>query len=1806
MKQVLLFFSFLFLVFSAISQEEHSLCAPIEKPPLTEDQVAYAVDAFGNEYTYQELLLPTSGNSSFTTNMSDGYEGCNCSDLGVNTEYFNLWFEDCNSGTDIAFADPIDGENRRRVACEVFAELAQTLPLQSNTSCNSLEQVVNIQIGLQEFFPPDVLGLGGGFYKNRGINDNKAYLVINGIETSNSIYHGHIRINFTDFTNWYYGTTGETLSGNFDLQSVVLHEALHVLGFHSKIQKDGGEPSNFHRYDDHIYMNNLSSQTKLLDITAADFDYSFNTTLNTPNDLFTSCQDDQGIVGPDMVFKTSSGLELPLFASSQGHRSSFSHFDYDCDGIPNSNYVMLRNIGEGVERSFTNEEKEVFATMGYTVESTSGNSCEVTGVYDDSPSCGDSYSVSACSNPPLTIYVSDLLHNDLNANSIASIRVVNSFIGGSISSPGPLNADESFIFTPTGNIGTAYLEYIPEGCSGELGNITRVQISVTYGAECGPECGPPLSCDEGPEESFCTESFCSSIEDNCNLICNSNLCGSIFTEFEAAQSRALTNFDENNFVDLPIWGVAGWRPAYHITPSFGDGGSIRLRGGRLDWSDGVFTPLQLTAGQKYFFSIRYEEEYAGTNDQEDNLINISRIELGLLNTSPPSCGLVPCYSGPEQNILDIDFILDDPEGFRRTGTNFIADNISADGLWLSCREGTLGGEPLEGMFLDNIEVVPDYFTAGEDQESLYCNDPVVVGGKFCMLSDVEVLYEWIFEEEILASYSVSNGEVSNVNSGEVNMDTHEATLYPTQTGIYTLKRSIQDFGGLEETIFDNCIMGDDIFIDVHSELPDAEFSVVQDCGEVSFESMGSGNSHSWDFESDGIEDSQEANPVVNLPEGTYNITHLIITDCGVDSYEYTLEVVECEAIPDCCPEGSIYLEGYLTIEDAVAQGLEPGTPQNLCISGTLLIGEDFEFPLGTNITMLQNSEIRVLPDVNLKVRANIHGCDAMWKGILLTNGASADIRYSNIENALSAVRMIGGNTLVAAYSIFRYNFIGISDSNGTPFPTDNNITIGSCTFHCRDQTLLPPYQGKKTYAGLDLQLSSAVSFGNGISASSIIFDDLANGIIRGNGQTSISSCRFINIGDANSDYNINGYGIYSVNLTGSFDQSVCYFENCTVGIFTRYSGGTIRNNEMVNVEAGVRVELAHNDDIIISNNEIHTHYSGISLWQNDGATKLQVTNNDIFVNELLQLGSYGIGISINDEGSIPYEDAVFSGNDIYLYGENHGIYMQCSNGISLSNNEIFLENATSNLSGITINQGSNHNLNCNDIEGSGTNGAAIGIMGFNPGETKYSCNQVSNTNVGMLFWGDCIGTDLKGTTFNNHSTGLFLGHSVLFGSTNNSNLQEHNGNKWFGNYAPNSGAVNHVELDNIPKTAFIVDVSDGSALLPSISTPNASGSESDWFLPLPGNTFNCPTATPNNSGCPLEMLIEDEITEIDRIISRDELELEAYAEVRKWLSERYLYRKLQENPNLIGLDGDVDNFRISKMTATVGKLQDVEMEKKEMYKLEEVTKTELSDNLSQLKAYLQQLREIDEMLTEDMTAEETTQMIAEKNLILNLMQPISNSQKDRKLTVKEARTDYAEWVKTDNGLIYTSKIYEANEKSVSSIYLETIAKNNLDFDASMLSTLTSIANQCPLEGGNAVFKARSILTFFDLENEVIYDDESMCTEAGILLFVAPDDNSSEAAITHSDEPAQGTIEKDRIQDFSTAPNPALETFRIFNPYQEDIQILYVYDILGRLVKETVLNHNQNTIDIRNWHSGVYQLKIFSKGENIWSDKIVIL
>jgi hypothetical protein len=154
------------------------------------------------------------------------------------------------------------------------------------------------------------------------------------------------------------------------------------------------------------------------------------------------------------------------------------------------------------------------------------------------------------------------------------------------------------------------------------------------------------------------------------------------------------------------------------------------------------------------------------------------------------------------------------------------------------------------------------------------------------------------------------------------------------------------------------------------------------------------------------------------------------------------------------------------------------------------------------------------------------------------------------------------------------------------------------------------------------------------------------------------------------------------------------------------------------------------------------------------------------------------------------------------------------------------------------------------------------------------------------------------------------------------------------------------------------------------------------------------------------------------------------------------------------------------------------------------------------------------------------------------------------------------------------------------IYLSSIDTNFYDLveNNNLLNHIGDIAYQCPLQGGNAVYQARSYLAQYD--NDPIYTDQLNCFNVGIYR--------------------KG--KEEMLSKIVIMPNPANDYVELKTISPEEVILNYfITDYLGKLiVVKTNLNSSNERINTQNLPSGIYLLKLELNNGKFLTEKISLL
>ncbi len=467
--------------------------------------------------------------------------------------YFRLFFAP-NSGLD--GNTPVEIA-KRNVFCQLMTDISCFITSPLNSPCNTTTNtttfvnlyITNTTVGAGNasaiyVFPqganPNVGIIHNAIWKTI-VTGTDAYQGVSsplGYSAGGGFYHGYMRINNT--LNWYLNLSSTTaiVSGQADLYTVMLHEALHSLGFESLIGPTGaslytslGGPNAYSKYDsflkDGLGNSLLSAPSSSCSNVAVNF--AANVALVNPNNCVAPMGVQSNLTNcATTIFYASPSQTVQLYRPDCYELgASLSHFEDACypTAAPYGNdmYFVMSNIlpGSVVRRYPREEERIVLCDLGYSVTanypspvsgaaySYTAGACTpdgVWGVNDGLDPLTGAFTFTWGASNCVTIPKSTILANDAANSSISCVSFVTSG-GGAFIVDNPSDIQVCFPPGPLNFCGPMVLQYVPKNNStGALGNITYIFVYK----QC-TNCGPVNPCNivqNGGFENVNTPSVC--------------------------------------------------------------------------------------------------------------------------------------------------------------------------------------------------------------------------------------------------------------------------------------------------------------------------------------------------------------------------------------------------------------------------------------------------------------------------------------------------------------------------------------------------------------------------------------------------------------------------------------------------------------------------------------------------------------------------------------------------------------------------------------------------------------------------------------------------------------------------------------------------------------------------------------------------------------------------------------------------------------------------------------------------------------------------------------------------------------------------------------------------------------------------------------------------------------------------------------------------------------------------------------------------------------------------------------------------
>ena len=848
-----------------------------------------------------------------------------------------------------------------------------------------------------------------------------------------------------------------------------------------------------------------------------------------------------------------------------------------------------------------------------------------------------------------------------------------------------------------------------------------------------------------------------------------------------------------------------------------------------------------------------------------------------------------------------------------------------------------------------------------------------------------------------------------------------------------------------------------------------------------------------------------------------------------------------------------------------------GAIGDLLINGTLEIDADYTFSVSMDIHMGTNSTIKVLPGFTLSIidEVKFKSCQGMWKGIevmeggtLIVDGSTVPIGGQGliISDAITAINAHNNTDISVTKAIFTDNYVGISTVAN---PGGNNIVMNLTDNVFEASALKAPYVGFTAFAGLQMNDVSTVVNAQGNSYKDLLFG------IYGNKS---------NINSGSGRYENTSTGIYMTGNGETLTQTDGGFKNCTSGISIYDQNVDISDNLMEDVTFGITARNMTSNQYNVNNNEIHAERIGISIKQTNSPGDDFVSENQIFIDGHSSEGT-GIVAEFWHTGKI--ED-----NIVVLEDGRFGIFSNQNTWTEYLDNSINLLNSNAE-EGFTILNSFIVKVSGNAVYGAG-NTAQIGMRVSSSPLTRADCNCFNNLDVGAFFFDNSSPTRLRGNMFGEHlSFGLQLGDQG--GLTGFIGPQTNRGNMWTQDFREGQfGAANFAMTEaELIESQFILHEAAITPFHPPVLAPNVFNGASTWFQVIEGGapnscggdiaTLSCPE--PSGAG-PSED--PQEISQSDLDLINGSFQATLYPAAQEWKAKQHLYERLSSNPSLLEQESIVAEFFDYESNSSIGQLHQINQRIDEALELDEATNEQLRFYYKEIKSKMAQQQKLNKHLLNGDGAKKAEDLMAQQNEVRRDLYKMSKRNKQLQQAIGANLQNELKGILAENRAISVTKKYEKNEKAVNLIYLETLI-NKGDLTEKQKETLAEIANQCPLEGGDAVYRARAILG-----HSRSYDDVALCqpkTEATNQPLIV-----------------------EQYSKFHVAPNPANDYLNIHTGEALNIEsMIYIYNAFGMLVGKETLPAQTSSLSMSTstLPAGTYYLTVVADGQRVQASNFVI-
>jgi hypothetical protein len=1035
------------------------------------------------------------------------------------------------------------------------------------------------------------------------------------------------------------------------------------------------------------------------------------------------------------------------------------------------------------------------------------------------------------------------------------------------------------------------------------------------------------------------------------------------------------------------------------------------------------------------------------------------------------------------------------------------------------------------------------------------------------------------------------------------------------------------------------------------ELEAPVFTITEDCGEGEFTIQADGvGTFTWTFNEDETGTQTGPTATFDNPDGlgSYLLEYnYISTDDNCTDVSGMLYIeLNCS-----CPctgneatdinvnasrEGTSWqdteLMEYVDFQNPNGNTLDL-TNHCLSINGRLLIddyegnGRDIDLYLKNGFIRMQpGAEIVVQNDGGLRIEdiatqenndpseAGIYGCGFMWEGIDVEEGGRIIIKNSTIQDAITAIGITGLAEIEIQNNNFENNYRGI---NIVPAfdPTGNDPTIFSLSvssdgvsnnfFVTNEGGLKGTFDAAHIPAGTRGDVGIKTAYLNiGLPMGTIYpgntFVNLRHGIYAKDGRVFVGESTFEQV-----DYGARLYNTLAVFLDNSFDDvALRGIESLDAAWLV-----ALDNNMERMHQRGINYEGSGNlTNYSILRNTIAAKDHCINIEASTATVRVNVSDNNLTLLELesdeeflgraaLRVFNTGAPIVTSNEDdeleinplSLP-TGIIENNTSTTVNGYGEGIVLENMSSLEIKDNEVVYQNPNDEAMyshGIRLDDSAENYLEGNTVQVADIPDGTPTVRNIYLSGSPYnelSCNSTNGGEIGVGFYGACNDTELKTTIFGSHTVGVDCGDGTIIG------IQSHRGNTWLPAGEYDNAAEHRGILDEIDQSRFQVKEFLGSdeweeRFWPtSISTPEAM--DAQWFRPSEISSVACEEGGDPGPG--------PSPSPVYQLVAEDNYVTGKYATVHKWEAEKQLFARLDKDESLLNSETWFRDFYDRVDNEAVGDYVKVQEQFKVLLGLSSTERQQAEELQISIQEKLQLLMQIEESYSQATTEADSTALEADWLEQSSTVSEYFTEWQQLAADVRQRITANIATLQANNAALPEDIVPAANEKRMNTIQLKRIGGEPITQEER--HQVAILAFSCPLEAGNAVYRARSVLRTW---GNYVFDDTANCKAR------KEDDDKGDGDGSKNKDPDNELITPN--SQWRVYPNPAQHQLWIAGNRMEELESIQLFNGFGQSVL-----HQQNKVDVRmeiqlpsELKAGIYFLRLQLHGGEIHTQKILL-